>query len=68
MKILLTHGFFLEEDPVEKEVMRPYAPLGLLYISAFLDKYNKTHEVFDSTFKTKPDLQAKLLEYKPELE
>jgi len=38
MKILLTHAYFLEEDPVEKEIMRPYPPLGLLYISAYLKK------------------------------
>ena len=30
MEILLTHGYFLEEDEKEKSIMRPYAPLGLL--------------------------------------
>ena len=52
MKVLLTHGFFLEDDPIEKAVMRPYAPLGLLYISAYLDQNTKEHEVFDSTFQS----------------
>ena len=30
--------------------MRPYPPLGLLYISAYLEQQNIQHEVFDSTF------------------
>lgn len=50
MSILLTHGYFLQEDEVEKKIMKPYPPLGLLYISAFLDQYNIKHHVFDSTF------------------
>ena len=32
--ILLTHGYFLGEDEKEQQIMKPYAPLGLLYISA----------------------------------
>ena len=34
--LLLTHGYFLQEDPKELEIMKPYPPLGLLYISAYL--------------------------------
>jgi hypothetical protein len=33
--LLLTHGYFLLEDEKEIEIMRPYPPLGLLYVSAF---------------------------------
>ena len=36
MSILLTHGYFIEEDEKEQEIMRPYPPLGLLYISGYL--------------------------------
>lgn len=50
MKVLLTHGYFLEEDEVEKKIMRPYPPLGILYISAFLEQKNVPHTVFDTTF------------------
>ena len=32
--------------------MRPYPPLGLLYISAYLDQVGVAHQVFDSTFST----------------
>ena len=33
-RILLTHGYFLSEDEKEQQIMKPYAPLGLLYLSA----------------------------------
>jgi hypothetical protein len=32
MDILLTHGYYLCEDTHEKSVMRPYPPLGILYL------------------------------------
>ncbi|MBL4710026.1 MAG: B12-binding domain-containing radical SAM protein [Flavobacteriales bacterium] len=50
MSILLTHGYFIEEDEKEQEIMRPYPPLGLLYISGYLEQQGIQHEVFDSTF------------------
>ena len=36
MDLLLTHGYFLAEDAQERRVMKPYPPLGLLYISSHL--------------------------------
>ncbi len=48
--ILLSHGYFLFEDPKEKEIMKPYPPLGLLYISAYLRQQGFSVEIFDSTF------------------
>jgi anaerobic magnesium-protoporphyrin IX monomethyl ester cyclase len=48
--ILLTHGYFLAEDEKERQIMKPYPPLGLLYLSAFLKRAGFTVEVFDSTF------------------
>ena len=50
MSLLLTHGYFLHEDPREKLIMKPYPPLGILYISSFLQKSKIEHDVFDSTF------------------
>jgi anaerobic magnesium-protoporphyrin IX monomethyl ester cyclase len=50
-EILLTHGFFLAEDEVEQRVMRPYPPLGLLYLAAYLRQRGVETEVFDSTFR-----------------
>ena len=30
MDILLTHAYYLYEDPAERQVMKPYPPLGPL--------------------------------------
>jgi anaerobic magnesium-protoporphyrin IX monomethyl ester cyclase len=48
--ILLTHGYFLAEDEKERQIMKPYPPLGLLYLSAYLKRSGFSVEVFDSTF------------------
>lgn len=50
MDILLTHGYFLYEDPHELQVMKPYPPLGMLYISSHLKARGFDVEVFDATF------------------
>ena len=34
--VLLAHGYFLAEDEKEQQIMRPYPPLGLMYLSAYL--------------------------------
>lgn len=52
MKTLLTHGYFLHEDPKEQAIMKPYPTLGLLYISGYLNQHNFKHHVFDTTFST----------------
>src|SRR5437762_12648101 len=56
MDILLTHGYFLYEDPKELEIMKPYPPLGILYICAHLRRKGMDVEVFDSTFSTRRQL------------
>lgn len=48
--LLLTHGYFLSEDEKERQIMKPYPPLGLLYLSAFLRQRGFAVEVYDSTF------------------
>lgn len=60
MRIVLTHGYFLNDDEKERLVMRPYPPLGLLYLSAFLTQYGYENEVHDTTFSTFQELQADL--------
>lgn len=65
MNILLTHGYFLQEDEKEQAIMRPYVPLGILYISAWLEKHGYDNRVFDSTFSSFDNLCAALLEDKP---
>lgn len=65
MKILLTHGYFLNDDPNEKIIMKPYVPLGMLYISAYLERKGFSNEVFDTTFSSLKELQNYLLKVKP---
>jgi radical SAM superfamily enzyme YgiQ (UPF0313 family) len=48
--VLLTHGYFLAEDEKERQIMKPYPPLGLLYLSAFLKTRGYAVDIFDSTF------------------
>ena len=50
MDLLLTHGYFLYEDPKELQIMKPYVPLGILYLTSHLRARNFEVEVFDSTF------------------
>ena len=58
--ILLTHGYFLWDDPKEREIMKPYPPLGLLYLSAYLKRDGFDVEVFDTTFSSRPEMTARL--------
>src|SRR3982751_2727507 len=58
--VLLTHGYFLFEDEKELEIMKPYATLGLLYVSAYLKKLGFSTEIFDSTFSRREALFARL--------
>lgn len=67
MKILLTHGYFLQEDEKEKRIMRPYVPLGILYISAWLEKHGWANRVFDSTFSSFDELSNTLLKDRPQV-
>ena len=56
MDLLLTHGYFLYEDPKELQIMKPYPPLGILYICAHLRRKGMQVEVFDSTFSSRQEL------------
>jgi anaerobic magnesium-protoporphyrin IX monomethyl ester cyclase len=58
MDILLAHGYFLYEDPHELKVMRPYPPLGVLYISSYLKSKGFDVHVFDSTFSSMEKFKA----------
>ena len=53
MSIVLTHAYYILEDPKEQLIMKPYAPLGLLYISAYLNQHKVVNHLYDSTFYTK---------------
>jgi radical SAM superfamily enzyme YgiQ (UPF0313 family) len=65
MNLLLTHGYFLDDDVKEQSIMRPYPPLGILYLSAFLERHEIEHEVFDTTFSSRNKLEEYLRLHKP---
>lgn len=67
MKIVFTHGYFIHEDEKEQKIMRPYPPLGILYLSAWLEQHGFNNEVFDTTFSTKEKLYAYLETEQPDL-
>ena len=58
MELLLTHGYFLQEDEAEKRIMKPYPTLGILYISAYLKAHGLSVHVFDTTFKRKEEFRT----------
>ena len=67
MKVLLTHGYFIKDDVKEQAIMRPYVPLGILYISAYLQQNNYDNQVFDSTFSSYENLSTTLLNEHPDV-
>ena len=67
MSILLTHAYYLSDDPKEQKIMKPYPPLGLLYISAYLKSKNIANDVFDTTFATPSEQLDFILEKQPKI-
>jgi anaerobic magnesium-protoporphyrin IX monomethyl ester cyclase len=65
MHLLLAHGYFLAEDEHEQRVMKPYPALGLLYISSYLKERGHSVSVFDATFQSLADFEARLRAERP---
>jgi anaerobic magnesium-protoporphyrin IX monomethyl ester cyclase len=63
--LLLTHGYFLLEDPKERQIMKPYAPLGILYLCSHLRNRGFSVDVFDTTFSSRKELFDLLRSEKP---
>jgi len=63
--ILLTHGYFLHEDPHELKVMKPYPPLGILYLSSYLKARGFDVRVFDTTFSTRAAFKEYIARERP---
>jgi radical SAM superfamily enzyme YgiQ (UPF0313 family) len=55
-ELLLTHGYFLFEDPKELQIMKPYAPLGILYLCSHLRQKGFDVDVLDTTFSSREAL------------
>jgi len=56
MKLLLTHAYFIHSDAKEQQIMKPYAPLGILYLSSHLRAGGFDVEIYDSTFGSREEL------------
>src|SRR5436190_483555 len=65
--ILLGHAYFLKYDIIERRVMKPYPPLGILYLSAYLKRSGFSVEVFDSTFHDFGDFEATVKRFRPRI-
>jgi radical SAM superfamily enzyme YgiQ (UPF0313 family) len=65
MDLLLAHGYFLCEDAAERRVMKPYPPLGLLYVAGHLRARGFGVHVFDSTFARFEDFSGLLARERP---
>lgn len=65
MSLLLTHGYYLSGDEKEQKIMKPYPPLGLLYLSAYLKEHQIGNSVFDSTFSSQAEQLAAIAHAKP---
>lgn len=49
--ILLANTYFLNRDPTEMHNMRPYAPLGILYLAGYARQQGYRVQVYDNTFR-----------------
>ncbi len=65
MKVLLVHAYSLATDPAEQKVMKPFPPLGLLYLSAYLKWDGHEVEIFDGTFARPEDFPGILRHFAP---
>ena len=67
MKVLLTHGYFIREDSKEQKIMKPYPPLGILYLASWMEKNDIACDVYDTTFSTTEALNNHLIEHVPKV-
>ena len=65
--ILLTHAYFLKNDFIEKRVMKPYPPLGILCLSAYLKRAGFSVDVFDATFRDPRDFEEAVRKTRPKI-
>jgi radical SAM superfamily enzyme YgiQ (UPF0313 family) len=65
--LLLSHGYCLADDEHEREIMMPYPPLGILYLSSHLRARGFSVEVYDTTFGSFEGFRERLEACRPRL-
>jgi radical SAM superfamily enzyme YgiQ (UPF0313 family) len=66
--IMLVNPLFISKDPVEKKLMTPYFPLGLLYLASVLRQNNYSVAMFDGTFEPDYDsFERAMVEQRPKI-
>jgi len=65
MDVLLVHAYYLDRDVHERAIMRPYPPLGILSLSAYLKRHGIEVEVFDGTFSSPDALRDRIARDRP---
>jgi len=65
MDLLLAHAYFLSEDAEERRIMRPYPPLGILYLSSHLKARGFDVGIFDGTFRSPGEFERLLSKRRP---
>ena len=58
--LLLSHGYCVARDEHEREIMMPYPPLGLLYLSSHLRAEGFSVKIHDATFAEPVDFSVVL--------
>lgn len=66
-EILLVNSYLLSNDLNEQRVMKPYAPLGIQYISSYLKSKGHHVDIFDGTFRSIPEFRSTLERLKPKV-
>lgn len=65
MDILLAHAYFIADDPVEQRIMKPYIPLGILALAAYLERAMFEVGVFDATFSSPDRFEERIRTERP---
>lgn len=66
--ILLANPLFVSKDPMEKALMTPYFPLGLMYLASVLRQENYSVAMYDGAFQADYDsFEQAMIRYQPKI-
>ena len=68
MKLLFTHGYFLNFDPKQLKIAMPYPPLATLYAAAYLREHHHQVYLHDTQFsKSADEVETSLQSIQPDV-